>query len=230
MQSTLDLHSRDERSNRLPPHQIYLKQAKTEAQNLTAKRIVETFHSYVPTFRVFGRRINWLIYYGNKCVGVIGISDPTAFGQSGRDNFIGWTRDDRRQNIHKLATNYRFTLTEHIPNLASKTLGILVKIARKQWHEKYGTELVGIDTCIKPPREGTCYKAAGWVFCGFTRGENEVYYGRGVGLRKATFNEPLLVFFKPLVKDFRERLTEYNDVRYFFELNEKTSQTNLLGD
>lgn len=175
----------------------------------------------------FGRRLNWLIYNGDKCVGTIGISDCTTFGQRSRDDFIGWTKDDRKANIHKLLTNFRFTLIDRTPNLASKTLGIMTKIARRQWVEKYGREIVAIDTVVKPPWKGTCYKAAGWLQLGQTLGGEEQYQS-SIGVTKTKFAEPLLVFFKPLVPDFRERLVEYNDLRWFHELNEKTDDANRL--
>jgi len=167
----------------------------------------------------YGRRLIWLIYRDGRCVGTIGISDCTTFGQKTRDDFIGWTKDDRKANIHKLVTNYRFTLIYQIPNLASKVLGIVAKIARKQWMEKYGREIVGIDTVVKPPRTGACYRAAGWVQLGQTLGGEEQYQS-SIGVTKTKFAEPLLVFFKPLVPDFRERLIEYNDLKWFFDLNE----------
>lgn len=216
-QSTFGIQPKGGRSS--SPHHVYLKVVKTDFEKLTVKRIIKTFHSYVKQHMTFGRRLTWLIYCDGRCVGTIGLSDCTTFGQRSRDDFIGWTKEDRKKNIYKLVTNYRFTLIEHIPNLASKVLGIMVRIARKQWMEKYGREIVGIDTVVKPPRTGACYRAAGWNQLGMTLGGKEQYQS-SIGVTKTKFATPLIVFFKPLVPDFRERLVEYNDLKWFFDLNE----------
>ena len=114
MQSTLDIQPRDGRSNRSPLHQIKLKQATTEFQKETVKKIIRTYHSYVPQHRTYGRKIDWLIYRENKCLGSIGLCGCTTFEQKDRDAFLGWTRSDRKLNIEKGASNYRFTLIEHL--------------------------------------------------------------------------------------------------------------------
>ena len=103
-QSILDFQSSGERSSRLPPHQIYLEPVVTDFQKKTVKRIIKTFHSYVKQHMTFGRRLNWLIYNDEKCVGTIGISDCTTFGQRSRDDFIGWTKEDRKTKSRNFTT------------------------------------------------------------------------------------------------------------------------------
>ena len=56
---------------------IRLELIKTKDKQNIAKRIVESNHSYVPTWRSVGRRIDYLIYLDNKVVGVIGIGSAT---------------------------------------------------------------------------------------------------------------------------------------------------------
>ena len=49
----------------------------TEKDKNTAKNIVENHHSYVPTFKSVGRRLDWLIFVDNEVKGMIGVGSST---------------------------------------------------------------------------------------------------------------------------------------------------------
>ena len=71
---------------------ITLERVKSDSQKSAVKRIITKHHSYVPTHRSVGRRIDWLIYHSDyknilgveKPIGMIGIgsSNPNKFSYS----------------------------------------------------------------------------------------------------------------------------------------------------
>jgi len=205
-----------------PSHQkmkITLRQASTDFDKRSSDNIIRSHHSYTPKTRRVGRYIDWLVLNHGEIVGTIGLMDTPALSCRARDRYVGWNDSQKARNMHKLVANYRFTLMPNAPkNSGSKTLSLLTKICRKAWFEKYCADLVLIETVVKRPRRGTIYEASGWRMIGLTAGGDATYHGLGFGnpekgergtpeVRKLTFSgSRLLIFIKPLTKDFRRRL------------------------
>ena len=57
--------------------EIKLKLIATDEDRNIAKSIVENHHSYVPTFKSVGRRIDWLVEADGEIGGMIGIGSST---------------------------------------------------------------------------------------------------------------------------------------------------------
>ena len=91
-----------------------------------------------------------------------------------RDEWIGWTDQQRAARQKLVVQNRRFVLLckpgEH-PNLASKILGKVVRELPALWLERFGYEPLLAETFSDiEAREGTCYKASGWIALGKTKG------------------------------------------------------------
>ena len=91
-----------------------------------------------------------------------------------RDEFIGWTGQQRAARQKLVVQNRRFVLLtqpgEH-PNLASRILGKVVRELPSLWLEAFGYEPLLAETFSDiEAREGTCYKASGWTALGKTKG------------------------------------------------------------
>jgi hypothetical protein len=97
-----------------------------------------------------------------------------AYRLKDRDAYIGWTPTQRAQRQKLVVQNRRFLVLadrgEH-PNLASRILGAAVRVLPSLWYEAFGYEpqLAETFTDIEA-YAGTCYKAAGWVPLGLTKG------------------------------------------------------------
>ena len=52
---------------------IELRIARDQAAKNFIKETIETYHSYVPTPASVGRRLDWVVFYNDKPVGMIGI-------------------------------------------------------------------------------------------------------------------------------------------------------------
>ncbi len=123
-----------------------------------------------------------------------------AYRLKDRDQYIGWNATQQAQRQKLIVQNRRFVLLVEkgmYPNLASKVLGLVIRELPALWHERFGYKPLLAETfCDIEAREGTCYKAAGWLPLGLTKG-----YSR----HKADFyvpnDRPKKLWVKELEKD-----------------------------
>jgi len=90
------------------------------------------------------------------------------------------------------------------PNLASRILALNIKRLSDDWQAAYGHPIHLAETFVDPQLyRGVCYRAAGWIFLGHTRGfakrqDKYIHHGR----IKSVFVRPLrnysfAIFGKP---------------------------------
>lgn len=133
------------------------------------RRLIEYRHQYKDFKDYPGRRIRWLIKGDGETVGAIGIaSSPISIGD--RDDYIGWNKEQKMNNLNKIADNHRFCLTKK--GFGSQILSKFYTVAREEWEKQYDDKLVLLCTMVKPPWDGTVYKASGWEKVGMTKGAN----------------------------------------------------------
>lgn len=96
-----------------------------------------------------------------------------SYALQDRDEWIGWTRPLRAQRQKLLVQNRRFLIPGKArePNLASRVLAAAVNALPGQWVEQFGYSPVLAETFTDIELyEGTCYRAAGWLPVGQTKG------------------------------------------------------------
>lgn len=120
-----------------------------------------------------------------------------------RDEWLGWSAQQRLSNLPFVVNNSRFLLFPwvRVPHLASHVLGQLARQVRDDWHTRWGYRPVLMETFVDPAQHrGVCYRAAGWDVLGETTGE-------GLRLQAHTYRTSRkLILVRPLVRDFRARL------------------------
>ena len=120
-----------------------------------------------------------------------------------RDDFIGWTREQRAQRLSRLTNNTRFLILPgvRVPHLASWSLGRVLRRLSTDWQQKYGHPIAIVETFVERDRfKGTSYAAANWIRLGTTA-------GRSRQDRYSTLSVPVKdVYVYPLQRDFREAL------------------------
>ena len=130
-------------------------------------------------------------------------SAPRHIGS--RDKFIGWDQEKRKRNIHLIAYNTRFLILPwiNVRYLASHVLSKMVKRISKDWQDIYNHPLYFLETFVDTERfEGTCYKAANWIYLGKTT-------GRGKNDQTNKPNRSIkAVWGYPLNKNFKELLNQ----------------------
>jgi hypothetical protein len=161
---------------------IFLQECVDVSQTKIFRNIINKHHSYVKYKDVPQRRINYIIYrtLDSKPIGAIGISSCVlAIGV--RDKWIGWDKDTRLKNSNQIANNYRFCLIPDngIPNVGTMALKLLREVGSKRWKEKYGDDLIMLETFVQPlidgsdnKRNGAVYLADNWIEVGETLGNS----------------------------------------------------------
>jgi len=126
-----------------------------------------------------------------------------AWQTADRDRFIGWDRDTRLQNLKLMTNNTRFLILPwvKVKNLASYALGACMRRLRYDWHERYGHDLLLVETFVDRSRfTGACYRAANWMRIGKTK-------GRSRQDRYMKIKVPVKdLYVYPLAADFKRRL------------------------
>jgi hypothetical protein len=121
-----------------------------------------------------------------------------------RDQFIGWTREQRERRLFLIANNTRFLILPFVkvPHLASWILGQALRRLSRDWKQKYGHPIVLVETFVERDRfAGTSYKAANWIRLGSTT-------GRSRQDRQHTLQVPVKdVYVYPPHHRFREELS-----------------------
>ena len=140
------------------------------AQKEMVKSIIMNHHSYVPTTASVGRRIDWLIHYENRIVGMIGLGSSVYPPPKDLLNYLQTTKSDYKTIFNNIANNWRFCMSERIPNLGTRILKELRTQAPIEWKRKYNNDLTHIITFVGANKNGAVYKADNWKEIGTTAG------------------------------------------------------------
>jgi len=96
-----------------------------------------------------------------------------AWKAGARDQWIGWSPQQRARSLFLLTNNTRFLVVPwaRVPGLASHLLGQVTARLSADWQRKYGHPIYLVETFVECERfAATCYRAAGWVRLGLTTG------------------------------------------------------------
>ena len=153
---------------------MQLQLVESDIQKKLVKNIIEKHHSYVPTAKSVGRRIDWLIYEDDKfpseCIGMIGIGSSVYPPPKDMLNYIGMSKNEYKDNFNSFANNWRFCMTKSIKNAGTQILKQLRKQAPIEWKKKYGDNLKWLITFVAGGNNGAVYKADNWKQIGETAG------------------------------------------------------------
>lgn len=162
---------------------------------------LDRYH-YLGYRKPFGCTIRYFIASERGWMGCVLVAGA-ARALEARDEWIGWSKPRRQQNLSWVINNTRFLIFPwvEIRHLASHVLGQLVRRLQADWQRRWGYEPLLLETFVDPAEySGACYRASGWIEVGRSTGE---------GLRRkgcAYTTTPKRIYVKPLSKDFRERL------------------------
>jgi len=90
-----------------------------------------------------------------------------------RDQFIGWSAEQRERQLHYVTNNSRFLIVPWVRSkcLASCVLGASVRRLSDDWQRRYGHPIWLVESFVDRSRfAGTCYRAANWQNLGSTTG------------------------------------------------------------
>lgn len=136
------------------------------------KLLAGTFH-YMGEGHAAGDTLRLVVEADGEWVALF-LWGSAAYRLKDRDEWIGWNEAQRAQRQKLIVQNRRFVLLmppgEH-PNLASRILGQMVRELPGLWVDRFGYRPLLAETFSDiEAREGTCYKASGWLALGKTKG------------------------------------------------------------
>lgn len=165
--------------------------------------LMRQYH-YLGLHSLIGESIRYLAIHQGQWLALIGWS-AAALKCKVRDRWIGWPCFLQYQRLSFVANNSRFLIFPHvrIPNLASYVLARNLKRLSQDWQTIYNHPIYLAETFVDPRSfKGTCYKAQGWEFLGYTRGFAKCAY------RYYSHNQPKMVFVRLVLPDGKRKLSE----------------------
>jgi hypothetical protein len=147
----------------------------------------------------------FLRYFIGSPAGLLGciLLAGAAKAIQARDQWIGWDRARRQQNLPWVINNTRLLIFPwvRLRHLGSQVLGQLARRVRQDWHQRWGYGPLLMESFVDPEKFlGTCYRAAGWIELARTT-------GRGLPRAGQVYEStPKWILVKALRDDFRERL------------------------
>jgi len=177
----------------------------TKAQRDLWYEYIDRYH-YLGCKLPFGAQLRYFIKSRQGTVlGCLQFSSP-AWKMAPRDKWIGWSDEQRQQNLQKIISNSRFLILPwvKVKNLASSILGMAVRTVPNDWQIQYGYRPVVMETLVDRSQfAGVCYKAANWIKVGSTTGRGRMDRNhRKHGLR------PKDIYVYALASRFREELAK----------------------
>jgi len=180
---------------------LTFRQVRRTASEKLYNGLMQQYH-YLGYCHPVGEQLKYIVYSGKRPVACLAWSSaPRHIGC--RDRHIGWSQKARKAHIHLLSYNTRFLILPwvRVKHLASHILGRMARVLSADWQAVYEHPIHYLETFIDKERfDGTCYKAANWIYLGDTT-------GRGKDDQTHIPNRSIkAVWGYPLCKQFRERL------------------------
>jgi Domain of unknown function (DUF4338)/DDE_Tnp_1-associated/Transposase DDE domain len=166
-------------------------------------QLMREYH-YLGFQGLVGESLRYVAVYKEQWVALLGWAAP-ALSCKPRDQWIGWPAALKWHRLPLVANNFRFLILPgmRVHNLASRILALNINRLSQDWHNAYGHPIWLVETFVDPRFfRGTCYKAAGWICLGNTRG-----FARHAG-RYTHHGCPKLVFVRTLRPDASQRLSD----------------------
>jgi len=180
---------------------VWLESIEGRDETTLFNAFVERYH-FLGYKQPFGCSIRYFITSRHGRLGCL-LLGSGARALRRRDEWIGWSAQQRLSNLPFVINNGRYLLFPwvRVPHLASHVLGQLARQVQEDWHARWNYRPVLLETFVDPAlHRGICYRAAGWMVLGETTGS-------GLRLRGHSYRtSSKLILVRPLQRDFRKRL------------------------
>lgn len=177
--------------------------AQTAPLRQRARQLLSHYH-YRGFQGAVGENVQYLIREAGGAELAVMVFGAAAWKVAARDQFIGWSPEQRQEHLGKIANQQRFLILPwvRVPHLASHLLALATGRLSQDWQERYGHPVWLVETFVEVDRfAGTAYQAAGWIYLGETTGRTRQD-------RHRTLHTPRkAVWVRPLHAHFRQQLT-----------------------
>jgi hypothetical protein len=161
-------------------------------------------HHYLGYTKPFGCFLRYFIEGPNTLLGCL-LFSGAAKALNLRDQWIGWSPNERLRNQGFVVNNSRFLIFPWVKvrYLASHVLGKVVRVLTQDWQKRWSYQPVLLETFVDPQYfAGTCYQAANFKYLGMTSGMGLLRQG------KSYTTTPKKIFVYPLVDNFQQVLSQ----------------------
>jgi hypothetical protein len=160
-------------------------------------------HHYLHSHQLVGEQLCYVATYRGQW---LALSSWCACARhlKHRDQFIGWSAEQCRSRRALLANNARFLILpdQHLPNLASRVMKLVLQRLSSDWQERFKHPLVMVESFVDPEQfRGTTYQCSGWSQLGLTQG-----YGRQARDYYIHHDQPKQLWVKSLIKNAPKKL------------------------
>lgn len=180
---------------------LHLQPVADRQESLLWNELIDRHH-YLGYQPLRGDQLRYFARADGRTLALLGFG-AAVWKTAPRDEFIGWTPEERRRRLHLVANNIRFLILPWIrsPNLASRILSMATRRLADDWERRYGYRPVLVETFVESQRfHGTCYRAANWLYLGETKGRGRLAIDKKARLPKKS------IFVHPLARNFRFQL------------------------
>jgi len=160
-------------------------------------------HHYLGAIKPVGERLYYAASWRGQWLALL-VFCAAAKHLRHREQWIGWTEEQRRQRLTLVTNNARFLILPHwsLPNLATKVMGLCLQRLPQDWQARYGHAVWVAESFVDTQLfRGTAYKASGWTELGATQG-----YGRRGQDYYVKHDRPKALFVKELKPKARRSL------------------------
>jgi len=156
--------------------EVQIQLLSTSRTKARARRLLARHH-YLGDVRAVGEQLFYAITDARG--GWLGVLVFCAASRRlrARDQWIGWTEEQRRRRLPLVVNNCRFLLLpdKTFPNLGSRSLRLTLDRLSADWQARYAHPVVLVETFVDPEQFcGTVYTANGWQELGSTDGFGRV--------------------------------------------------------
>lgn len=145
---------------------LWVDRADNKEKRKLAKDFVNAHHSYIKWADRPSRKLYWLLWEGEKLVGVFGLGSCFC-----RPKPVMTYVAEHKLAFNEVANNIVYALHGYTTkNAGSRFLRLCREDAARWWKARYGDDLKAFQTFVLPPRTGAIYKADNWTKLGATSG------------------------------------------------------------
>lgn len=193
---------------RLPQaeEQVVLEELQIELVGLTSLPRLQSLlrrHHYLGGIKPVGERLYYAARWRGQWLALL-VFCAAAKHLRHREQWVGWTEEQRRKRLTLVTNNARFLILPHwsLPNLATKVMGLCLQRLAADWQARYGHPVWLAESFVDTQLfRGTAYKASGWTELGPTQG-----YGRCGQDYYVKHDRPKALFVKELKPQARRSL------------------------
>lgn len=156
-------------------------------------------HHYLGSLRPVGERLYYIATDSSGRWLAILVFSAAANHLKQREEWIGWSNEQRRRRLSLITNNCRYLLLpdQIVPNLGSRVLRLTLDRLSQDWREHYGHPILAVETFVDPEQFcGTVYTANGWIELGETDG-----WGRCRRDYYVKHDKPKRLFVRPLQRN-----------------------------